>query len=277
MNLSPEFHFSQNNLQDYVDCPRRFELRYLLRQEWPALQSEPVLEQERRMEEGRLFHKMIQQLIIGLPVDVVGESALSLDLSHWWDNFRSADPLNELPQQKQVEYSLSGALAGYRLTAQYDLLAVDPGKKAVIIDWKTSLKKPARNYLKNRLQTRVYRFLLVEAGQSLNGNQPILPDQVEMVYWFAEYPDEPERFPYDQKQYSADRTYLSGLITEIAGHAPGKFVLTPDEKKCLFCNYRSLCDRGEKAGDWDEVEDEPLPSVGASLDIGFDQIGEVEF
>ena len=105
MSLSPDFHFSQNNLQDYIDCPRRFELRFLLRQEWPALQSEPVLEQERRMEEGRLFHKMIQQLVVGLPADEVGESAISVDLSHWWDNFCSADPLNAQPPKREVEYS----------------------------------------------------------------------------------------------------------------------------------------------------------------------------
>ena len=44
MRLKPGFHFSQNNLQDFVDCPRRFELLHVLHLPWPAIQSEPVLE-----------------------------------------------------------------------------------------------------------------------------------------------------------------------------------------------------------------------------------------
>ncbi|HZU87116.1 MAG TPA: PD-(D/E)XK nuclease family protein, partial [Anaerolineaceae bacterium] len=65
MPLPVSFHFSQNNLQDYVDCARRFELRHLLRLEWPALQSEPVLERERLMILGQRFHQMVQQHLSG--------------------------------------------------------------------------------------------------------------------------------------------------------------------------------------------------------------------
>jgi len=35
-NLPAPFTFSQSSLQDYYDCPRRFELRYLSRLIWPA-------------------------------------------------------------------------------------------------------------------------------------------------------------------------------------------------------------------------------------------------
>lgn len=30
MNLPGSFHFTQSSLQDYLDCPRRFQLRYVL-------------------------------------------------------------------------------------------------------------------------------------------------------------------------------------------------------------------------------------------------------
>mgnify|MGYP007064289961 CR=1 FL=1 len=40
MPLPVDFQFSQNNLQDYLDCARRFELRALRRLAWPAAQSE---------------------------------------------------------------------------------------------------------------------------------------------------------------------------------------------------------------------------------------------
>ena len=277
MSLNPEFRFSQNNLQDYLDCPRRFELRHILRQAWPALESEPVLEQEQLMAEGRQFHKLIQQFIVGLPAENLEESAVSASLSHWWANFLQSSPLNDLPLKRFVEHYLSCPSGGYRLSAQYDLLAIEPGKRALIFDWKTSARKPGREFLKNRMQTRVYRYLLVEAGAKLNNNLPLIPEKVEMIYWFAEYPNEPERFLYDEKQFAADRAYLSHLIAEIAGQELGQFILTSDEKKCAYCNYRSLCKRREKAGNWNEQEEEPAAVNAPQVDLNFEQIGEVEF
>jgi hypothetical protein len=41
MTLPYSFHFTQSSLQDYLDCPRRFQLRYVLDQPWPAVESEP--------------------------------------------------------------------------------------------------------------------------------------------------------------------------------------------------------------------------------------------
>jgi RecB family exonuclease len=278
MSINPEFRFSQNNLQDYLDCPRRFELRYILRQAWPALESEPVLEQELRMVEGQQFHKLVQQFVVGLPVDELSESAeTSANLAHWWNSFLQSAPLDGLPQKRLVEHYLSSLLGGYRLTAQYDLLAIEPGKSTRIFDWKTSSRKPNREFLKNRMQTRVYQYLLVAAGASLNDKQPLKPDQVEMVYWFPEHPTQPVSFSYDNKQYAADRTYLTNLIAEIAGREQGQFMLTLDEKKCKFCNYRSLCDRGDKAGDWNELEDIPTDETPPQNDLNFEQIGEIEF
>ena len=43
-NLPADFHFSQGSLQDYVDCPRRFQLRYMMKLAWPAVEAEPAVE-----------------------------------------------------------------------------------------------------------------------------------------------------------------------------------------------------------------------------------------
>jgi hypothetical protein len=216
--------------------------------------------------------------VVGLSVEELSESTvLSANLAHWWNSFLQSDPLDGLPQKRLVEHTLSCPLDGYRLTAQYDLLAIEPGKRALILDWKTSSRKPNREFLKNRMQTHVYRYLLVAAGASLNDNQPLKPDQVEMVYWFPEHPTQPVRFPYDEIQFASDRTYLTNLIAEIAGKVPDQFMLTPDEKKCMFCNFRSLCDRGEKAGDWNDMEYIPINEAPMQNDLNFEQIGEIEF
>ena len=105
-------------------------------------------------------------------------------------------------------------------------------------------------WLAQRLQTRVYPYLLVQAGAELNGGQPFAPEQVEMVYWFAEFPDRPERFVYNADQYAEDGALLAGLLEQVTVLSMGdeSFPLTPDESKCRFCVYRSLCNRGIAAG-----------------------------
>ena len=69
MTLPDNFQFSQGSLQDYVDCRRRFQLRYLERRAWPALQTEPAIEAERHMRLGALFHRLVQAYLLGVPAE----------------------------------------------------------------------------------------------------------------------------------------------------------------------------------------------------------------
>jgi hypothetical protein len=290
MPLTPDFQFSQNNLQDYLDCPRRFDLRYLQRLQWPAPLSEPVLEQERLMNLGHRFHQMVHQHALNIPIEALTRTASDPDLSRWWHSYLAARPLDSLPANRFPEYALTAPLTLdsttseeptlMRLVAKYDLLAIGPGEaglRAVIIDWKTSRKRPPDNYLQGRLQSRVYPFLLVEAGAHLNQNTSILPEQVEMIYWFPAEPEKPYRFSYDQNAYQEDADFLKGLLVEIKNREEGEFPLTDDEKHCRFCNYRSYCDRGVEAGTLSELEDETSLEIDSAFDIDFSEIGEIEF
>jgi len=54
-------HFTQASLQDYADCPRRFQLRYVERVAWPALEADSALENERHMQQGIAFHRLAHQ------------------------------------------------------------------------------------------------------------------------------------------------------------------------------------------------------------------------
>jgi CRISPR/Cas system-associated exonuclease Cas4 (RecB family) len=278
------FQFSQASLNDYVDCPRRFQLRYVLEQEWPAVESEPLVERERLADLGRRFHRLIQQRMRGLPVEQLTASASSdFDLARWWgdylrlevggwrldvggDSSRRPDPSRRfsLPPNRQAEVAVSIPLGAHRLIAKYDLLATGDGR-AVIVDWKTERRRPDRAGLAKRLQTRVYRYVLAKSDPSIG------PESIAMVYWFAEYPSEPEWLAYDAAQFAADEDYLHRLLGEIENRSEDVWPLTPDERKCRFCTYRSLCDRGVVAGvaDLDEFElDEP---------IDLDQIDEIAY
>ncbi len=290
--LPPDFHFSQGSLQDYVDCRRRFELRYLRRLAWPAVETEPVLESERRMLAGQAFHRLVQQQLLGVPVERLSQMAASFsfaggDLPRWWANYLSSAPralgLDHLPDpavQLEVETTLTTTLSEYRVLAKYDAilrLADSSGVKFSIVDWKTSRKRPRRAWLAGRLQTRLYPSTLVAAGIFLNDKQPIDPAQVEMIYWFAENPDDPERFAYSESQYNQDREYLTGLMIEIERLGESEFALTDQVERCEFCTYRSLCERGVKAGRLDQMPDESSGVGEAEFNLDFDQIAEVEF
>jgi CRISPR/Cas system-associated exonuclease Cas4 (RecB family) len=278
MTLPADFQFSQNSLQDYTDCPRRFQLRYLLRQPWPAVESEPLVEYERLMERGRRFHQLAQRHNLGLTEAELSSSIDDPHLRRWWRNYLESPPPDLPTALRRPEVTLSTPLGGYRLVARYDLLALEPGRRAVVVDWKTNQTRPDSAALAARLQTRVYRYVLVQAGSSLNGGHPLSPPQITMVYWFAEHPAQPEILPYDDAQYAADAAHLADLVAHIAARAAGdelEWPLTPDERHCRFCVYRSLCDRGVFPGPLSEFDSDQ--ALDLSLDFEFEEVEEIEY
>ena len=271
---NPLTTLSQSSLQDYADCPRRFQLRYLEQLQYPAVESEPALENEKRQQEGEYFHRLVQQSLLGLPDDKLARLANTPDLQRWWENFAPfrqtglADLTGRFP-----EITLSAPLEDYRLLAKYDLIGLTQDGKALIYDWKTYHKRPKNEWLAPRWQTRVYRALLVQAGAHLNHGKPFEPEQVEMIYWFADFPTEPAGFVYNASQFKRDWDALTKLAEEIS--SASDYPKTEYRQKCLFCPYRGYCDRGAQAGDVADAEAE----MGAEelFDVNFEQITEIEF
>jgi hypothetical protein len=263
---------SQSSLQDYNDCQRRFELRYLQQLAYPAIETEPALENEKHQREGEYFHRLVQQYLLGIPAEQIARLANTENLQRWWINFQDFGGLKDL-QNLQTELTLSAPLGRYRLLAKYDLIGQAGDGRVYIYDWKTYRKRPRTDWLATRLQTRVYRALLVKSGMYLNHGKPFEPEQIEMVYWFADFPTEPAHFAYTAAQFKRDWDALLGLSYEIA--AASTFPKTDDVKKCDYCPYRSYCNRGVKAGNGLDAE---LETEAEELfDINFEQIGEIEF
>lgn len=289
MDILEHFEFSQSSLQDYADCRRRFQLRYLQRIAWPAVQAEPVSENEEHIQRGERFHHLIQQYLLGIPEERLARMAAADkddNLRRWWDNFSTSLP-PQISGKKHVEVTLSAPLGSYRLRATYDLVLIQSGEKARIFDWKTSTHRPKRAWLHERLQTRVYPYLLVQAGETLNGGKPLQPEAVEMIYWFAEPGQDSEKISYSSEQYEADGQYILGLVNELSALRPDEFTLTDNERTCRFCVYRSLCDRGVRAGSLGEGDAEPdfepggtnasLSTTFDGLDFNLEQINEISF
>lgn len=264
------FDFSQSSLQDYVDCPRRFQLRYLDRMTWPAVEAEPAGAVEDRQQEGLQFHRLVHQHMLGLPPELLAESAQSPNLHRWWQNYLSAD-LGLGDYVRRTEVAMFSPVGEHRLVAKYDLIAARDGQ-AIIYDWKTYARRPSNESLAARWQTRVYRALLARAGASLNNGDPLAPDSIRMIYWFAEFPAEPAAFNYDARQFGTDWAEIERLIREIS--TTQTFPLTEDRRRCRLCAFRSYCDRGERAAPWNEAETEF--DVGDTFDISFEDIQEIE-
>ena len=262
--LRDRFVFSAHNLQAYVDCARRFELLYREELSWPAEPVASMIAYERQMEIGRIFHVMAQRHLSGIHPDD-GSLHEYEELAEWWSSFEQMQ--RRLPAGAfHVEKALACTMQemAHPLVATFDLVVLGEDN-LTIYDWKTSRSRPGRTLLKERLQTKVYLYL---ASRVFGDTIPI--DSMQMVYWFTNYPDNPEVFAYSREQRTADEAYLLSLMHEMA-HAPtGTFEMTENKRTCQLCVYRSLCNRGVKAGEAEDamVEvDELLDKLGPFEDI----------
>jgi hypothetical protein len=254
VTIPPDFVFSKGNLQDYAECPRLFELRHLRHILWPAIQSQPVLESERARMEGKQFHRLIHQSLLGIPDKDLEAIAKGEDLRRWWSNFRSSMSAS-LKGDCFPEFTLTIPFESWQLVAIYDLIVVSPSGSLHFYDWKTSRQRPKKLWVLEWLQTRVYPYLLVKAGGFLAPSHSIDPQNVEMTYWFAEQPQMPETILYSTQKFQKDEEYLSHLIREIDAREPGQFPLTHRDRRCSYCEYRSLCDKGVAAGELDDTDE----------------------
>ena len=260
---------SQSSLQDYVDCPRRFELRYLLDLRWPAFETPQALELEMSQQRGHDFHHLLHQHAMGVAAEVLESTIEDPTIHRWWRNYLAWQERN-LPAARQAELTLTTSLrlrgdGSTLLAAKYDLLTRLADGTMLIIDWKTG-RLQRRAILANRLQTIVYRYVLARAGAWMNGGQPVAPEQIRMIYWFAEDGSTVE-LPYSAELQRQDEERLLTIIGEMFERF--EFPLVSDERVCRFCTYRTHCARTVEPATLDEWaaegDDNELP-ISISLD-----------
>ena len=275
--LPDDFVFSQSSLRDFSECPRRFLLRRVEEQGCPAPEAEPIRVNEERRKRGTRFHEMVCQHHSGVPQGAIARQCAGDDILHaWWEEYVAHDPAGG-KRTCYAEISLQGQVAGYRLTAKYDLLAVTPSGKLHIFDWKTSQRRPDRRSLTKRLQTKVYPYLAVEAGSELIEGSAVDPSQVMMTYWFSNHPSSAVTFEYSTPQYKLDEETLTSIVEEArACEERNDFELTGDEANCKYCTYRSYCQRGVEAGAVEEGEGY-LEDTGALRETSLEDVEAIAF
>lgn len=290
LKLPSTFAFSQSSLQSYVNCPRRFWLAYVEQLAWPALEASPYDEQEQQLRLGWQFHQLVERAEACMPTDLLADG-LDYPLDEWFESYLRHRP-DDLPTEVvEVERVLSAPLeveAGrYRLAARYDLIAVGgegADRRAVVLDWKTNRRVTSHPTLAQRMQTRVYPYVLVEASAGLPWG-PLAPEQVEMRYWFTAAPADAVSFGYSSELHEANRAKFEQLLGEIiSGERERDFpkVADTDENRkrfCGYCIYRSRCDRGVEAGELEEYDEEEFSDedLERSLDFTLEDVQELAF
>jgi len=244
--LPAGYLFSQHSLNTFVRCPRRFLLKYVDRQPWPMPEEEDPQEYLEHLARGRIFHQWLARLHLDLAVEPIASASEDAQLRAWWAAAQQFDR-DELPSWlREAELPVVIPLGDYRLYARYDLVALDPGGEAVIVDWKTLAALPSERTLRSRMQTRVYLYTLVAAGHILSEGIPVNPANARMVYWFANYPDATTTIRYSAQAFREDGQYLMQLAEQIAHQPREAFARTDDLRQCAHCAYRSLCQRDEQ-------------------------------
>lgn len=274
---SQDLTYSQSSLQDFEECPRRFQLRYVDRRVWPAVQAEPLVEHERHLERGVRFHRLVERHQLGLPEQVLSASIDDSQLMVWWRSYLEFAASHLGDGERYPEFVLSADVGTARVVAKYDLLVVQPGERVVIYDWKTYPHSPSREWFSKRAQTQVYPVVLLTSKRF-----PWLePSQVVLTYWVAGSAF-PVEFVYDDQAFARDRRYVEQCIERIERLAGfSEWPLTQDERACRFCVYRSLCGRGVSASLLGEEQETDLLDVGVGdvwdVLVGLDVVDGVGF
>jgi RecB family exonuclease len=269
MPLDKDFVFSANSLQDYVDCPRRFELKYILNQSWPAIISQPVQKLEEKMAQGSDFHRLARQFLESLPLEKLSGSIRSPLVRDWLERFSGfISSFRNNPYF--AEFASFTTIEGFRVVAVFDFIARLDDGQFIIADWKTTESQPRRDFYQERIQTLLYPLVANETVKPIFGiKDEISPSDISLLYWFPAFPEKSIEFPYSADQLQHDKTYFSNLIREIAGKEAGEFSKTDDHRRCDFCQYRSLCDRGVEAASMEESREIDIDALIESMD--FDQ------
>lgn len=235
---------SQGVLQTLATCPRQFQYQYL--QQFPQVED-PVFAERQRW--GQHFHRLMQQLALGLPVQVVADA--DPELYACLERLLADQPWLRLPstpdEQRQVETRLSLYFEDILLTGVYDLLVrlalpVPGGQspdQAAIHDWKTGVHQPTIRSLKQRWQTRLYLYLLAETSG-------LPPQSLSMTYWFVrQSPIQAVKIPYSRRAHQATAQELRRLLDQLQDLIAQPQQLMPplaeDSPACRYCAFASRC------------------------------------
>ena len=227
---------TQTQISAYERCKRFYFLKYVRRLVWPV-----ELSDRQQVRQGEAFHLLIRQLLMGFSRESLLVPADSENLSRWLEVFLSNKPLGK-PDMIFPEREVTMNFADVLWLGKFDALAVYD-EQIRIFDWKTSGRKPEEAHYLSAPQTRLYRFLAKTCAPRLLGasHHGIPAENIEMVYWFPEYPENTISLAYSEEQYERDMTWLRTRAREMSSQNEADYPQTEKIRVCSSCSYRTHC------------------------------------
>ena len=267
---------NQSNLMDFKDCPRRFQFKHIMERKWPAAIAFPLESLEQSLNLGNKFHQIAHQYFLGLSPNLIRESISDPILQMMFDEFHEYAH-QFLSDHFFAEQLLQISFGEFRLSAKFDLLVHHNGR-FIILDWKTSKKKPPLSKVMDQMQTSLYPYIFTKAGQQLYSGHNITPDQIDLIYWYPSIQEHEVVIPYTSKKEIEFEQELDSILSHLTNLISSEeaFPLTRDTKQCEYCPFRSYCERDPIIGILDELI-EIEQEKGNDIFFDLDQIIEIDF
>ena len=119
---------------------------------------------------------------------------------------------------------LTARLDGFILGAKYDLLRQEE-RIFTIYDWKTSRKKPSKDWLEAQLQSKIFPLVLNQELSSRAGADQFV---IRMLYWEVTEPWDQIVLECGPEKIEESRKLVTSLIRQLNSAAPADFSKTDD-------------------------------------------------
>lgn len=227
---------TQTQIMAYERCKRAYFLKYVRELAWPV---EKTARQE--MQRGADFHLLVRQLIMGFPEASLLFPADNGKIREWVRSFCMSRPL-EGYEQVFPEKEVTSLFADVMWLGKFDALAIRDDR-ITVYDWKTTGHRGDVSSYAASPQTRLYRFLAMTCAPRLLGSglHGIPAENIEMVYWFPEHPEDAVRLPYSEQAYQEDMTWLHMKAREMCSDNEADYPCTEKVRGCRFCDYEAYC------------------------------------
>ena len=236
------FVYSQNSINTYKSCPKKFKYKYIDKINW---KYDDIASREYydSLKVGSEFHLLCERYFSNIPIGINENTNPKFKL--WIDKIKKLFPMNDdkiyLPEY-EVRLNLDDSI----ITAKYDLLIIDKDN-IEIWDWKTENVKLEYKNVSNRIQTIIYMLLVKDVVCKIF-NLDIKYENIKMKYYQPQYNDNPIEILYSEDKYKLDKENVSKYIYMIKNTNYEKndnyiYQLTKNDKHCKYCEFNKLCNR----------------------------------
>ena len=234
-----EFEFSQNSLNTFKSCPKKFGYKYIDKISWKNDEDEEYYES---LETGRDFHLVCERYFSGIPCGNLKEKKEYKNFSKWLERIKKLIPMEKNTEYK-TEYGLVTTIRGVRVKVKYDLAIIkeEDGKlKFDIWDWKTENQQIDFNKVNERMQTILYLYTAYKVLPKIYGYE-IENIELRMLYYQPDFNSPPVVINYNSERFKSDEKKIEYIIEEIKKSDFSGYNI----KSCKWCEFKNICGNGK--------------------------------